>query len=187
MSDYNHPDPARRDPVSPAAVNPPQSVVGPSLQSQVHAVQASRTTSRRGTGKVIVGGAVIAGIIALWQFGPRFGWGPGGHGPGSGAPDRNSVIDDSGARTASSPQAPAAQPQPTQRPLRVQIDGTRYLVDGKEVDIPTITRLASQLPPGDGPAVEIKRNETSRVKAEQDLKSALEKQNLPATWTPALE
>jgi hypothetical protein len=179
MADYNHPDPARRDPVSPAAVNP-------TLQPQVHAVQASRTTPRRGTGKLVVGGAVVAGIIALWQFGPRFGWGPGGHGHGTGILDRNSVIDDSGARTASSPQAPA-QPQATQRPLRVQIDGTRYLVDGKEVDIPTITRLASQLPAGDGPAVEIKRNETSRVKTEQDLKAALEKEKLPATWTPALE
>jgi hypothetical protein len=184
MADYNHPDPARRDRVSPTAVNPPQSAGDPSLQPHVHAVQASRTTPRRGTGKLVVGGAVIASIVALWQFGPRFGWGPGGRGPGNGAgDDRHSVIDDSAARTASSPQPPQA----TQRPLRVQIDGTRYLVDGKEVDIPTITRLASQLPAGDGPAVEIKRSETSRVKAEQDLKAALEKEKLPATWTPALE
>src|SRR5690349_6577712 len=84
MTDYNHPDPARRDRVSPAAVNTPQSAADPSLQPHVHAVAASRTSPRRGTGKLVVGGAVIAGIIALWQFGPRFGWGPGGRGPGSG-------------------------------------------------------------------------------------------------------
>jgi hypothetical protein len=95
------------------------------------------------------------------------------------------VVDDSAARTASSTQKPAAQP--AQRPLRVQIDGTRYLVDGKEVDLPTLTHMAAQVPPGDGPAVEVKRTESSRVKAEQDLKAALEKENLPTTWMPPLE
>jgi hypothetical protein len=184
MADYNHPDPARRDPVSPAAVNTPHAAAGPSLQPQVHAVAASRTAPRRGTGKLVVGGALIAGIIALWQFGPRFGWGPGGRGPGTGADDRHSVIDDSDARTASSAQKPA---QPAQRPLRIQIDGTRYLVDGKETDLAAIAQMARQVPAGDGPAVEITRNGTSRVKAEQGLKAALEKDNLPATWTPPLE
>ena len=186
MTDYNHPDPARRDRVSSAAVPPPADA---SLQQQIHAVQASRpaTTGRRGgTSKMVIGGALIAGIVALWQFGPRFGWGPGGKGPGQGLmDDRNTVMDhdDSSARTASS----AQRPQTPQRPLRVQIEGTRYLVDGKEVDLATIGQMARQVPPGDGPAVEVKRNETSRVKAEQDLKAAIEKEKLPATWMPPLE
>jgi hypothetical protein len=185
MTDPIHPDPARRDPASRAAVPGDAS-----LQDQIHAVRANQAqtrTGRRGTSKLVVGGALVAAIVALWQFGPRFGWGPGGRGPGNGqgGSDRMGVVDDSAARTASSTQKPAAQP--AQRPLRVQIDGTRYLVDGKEVDLPTLTHMAAQVPPGDGPAVEVKRTESSRVKAEQDLKAALEKENLPTTWMPPLE
>jgi hypothetical protein len=183
MTDSNHPDPARRDRVSPAAVSPGDA----SLQQQIHAAQASRpagTGRRGGTSKMVIGGALIAGIVALWQFGPRFGWGPGGRGPGRGLLDiGNSAVDDSAARTASSSQKPLAP----QRPLRVQIEGNRYLVDGREVDLPTITQMAAQVPPGEGPAVEVKRNESSRVKAEQDLKVAIEKEKLPATWMPPLE
>ena len=185
MTDANHPDPARRDPVSPATVRTP--VTDASLQDQIRAVHASRatpTTRRGGTSKLVVGGALLAGLVALWQFGPRFGWGPGGRGPGNGqgGEDRMNLVDDSAARTASS----AQRTQPPQRPLRVQIDGNRYLVDNREVDIPTLTQLATQVPPGDGPAVEIKRTETSRVKAEQDLKAALDKDKLPSTWMPPL-
>jgi hypothetical protein len=184
MTDPNHPDPARRDPTSRAAVPPGDA----SLQDQIHAVRRTdaRGTGRRTTSKLVAGGALIAAIVALWQFGPRFGWGPGGRGPGNGqgGSDRMGVVDDSAARTASSAQKPQ---QPAQRPLRVQIDGNRYLVDGKEVDLPTVTQMASQVPPGDGPAVEVKRTESSRVKAEQDLKAALEKDKLPATWMPPLE
>jgi hypothetical protein len=185
MTDPIHPDPARRDPASRAAVPAGDA----SLQDQIHAVRANQAetrTGRRGTSKLVAGGALIAAIVALWQFGPRFGWGPGGRGPGNGqgGNDRQGVVDDSAARTASSTQKPA---QPAQRPLRVQIDGTRYLVDGKEVDLPTLTRMAAQVPPGDGPAVEVKRTESSRVKAEQDLKAALEKDHQPTTWMPPLE
>ena len=187
MTDANHPDPARRDPVSPATVRTP--ATDASLQDQIRAVHANRaapTARRGGTSKLVVGGALVAAIVALWQFGPRFGWGPGGRGPGTGqgGNDRMNMVDDSAARTASS----AQRAQPPQRPLRVQIDGNRYLLtDGREVDIPTLTQLAAQVPPGDGPAVEIKRAESSRVKAEQDLKAALEKDKLPTTWMPPLE
>jgi hypothetical protein len=92
-------------------------------------------------------------------------------------------MDQDSARTASS----AERPQTPQRPLRVQIEGTRYLVDGKEVDLAAITQMAKQVPPGDGPVVEVKRNESSRASAEQELKAAMEKDKLPATWMPPLE
>ena len=196
MTDYNHPDPRRRDPVSPAAVNPPLTTDA-SLQDQIRAVHAHRVADtaaphprgRRGTSKLVVGGALLAGIVALWQFGPRFGWGPGGgRGPGQGGTDRLGIVDpqqqdDSAARTASA----AQKPQPAQRPLRIRIDGNRYLVDGREVDLPTLTQMATQVPPGEGPAIQVERNETSRVKAEQDLKAAIDKEKLPATWMPPLE
>src|SRR5438067_9244088 len=112
-----------------------------SLQDQIHAVQAMRSAAppRRRTGaKVVVGGAVLAAIVALWQFGPRFGWGTGGKGSGS-APGGQGVVD--GARLSSSRQAPDSPPT---RPLRVTIDGTHYFVDGKEVDLATVTKLASR-------------------------------------------
>ena len=158
----------------------------PSLQEEIHRVQQGRTAdpSRRrgGAGKLAVGGVVLAGLVALWQFGPRFGWGPGGRGPGQGgaSPDRATV-------EPAGPHLLSQQPQTPQRPLRLTIDGNRYLVGDREVDLATVTRLASEVPAGEGPAVEVKRQGTSRVKAEQDLKTALDKGQVPATWTPPLE
>ena len=150
-----------------------------SIQEHIHAVQEMRKTAppKRHTGKVLAGGAIVAAIIALWQFGPRFGWGPGGKGEGNG-----------GATTANPAHLVTdTKPATPKRPLRVTIDGNRYLIDGQETDLATVRKLASQVPPGDGPAVEITRVGSSRVKAEQELKTALDQENVPATWTPPLE
>jgi hypothetical protein len=138
---------------------------------------------RRSTGKVVGVGAVIAAIVALWQFAPRFGWGPGGRGAGHGTgTDQTVQSPEDNAHLAASRQVAA----PT-RPLRVTIDGNRYMVNGKEVDLNTITKMADKVPAGEGPAVEVTRAGSSRVKAEQELKAAIDDRHLPATWTPPLE
>jgi len=151
-----------------------------SIQEHIHAVQEMRKNAppKRIGGKVVAGGVIVAAIIALWQFGPRFGWGTGGRGQQPGGSSTNGNV----ARPIS-----ATQPATPKRPLRVTIKGESYLIDNTETDLPTVMRLASQVPPGDGPAVEITRAGSSRVKAEQELKDALDKQNIPATWTPPLE
>jgi hypothetical protein len=162
-------------------VGPTPTPIPTTLQDQIRAVQETRPPPRRKTGKVVGVAAVLAAIIGLWQFGPRFGWGPGGKGAGNGSgtgtmADNTAILSSGGEK----PQAP-------QRPLRVTIDSTRYLVNGKEVDLPTITQLVSKVPAGEGPAIEIKREGSSRVKAEQDLKAALDEKHVSATWTPPLE
>jgi hypothetical protein len=171
-------------------LTPPLTPAEPmSLQDHIHKVHDIRAgaeppAKRRSTSKLVGAGAVIAAIVALWQFGPRFGWGPGGRGAGHGrGTDQTSrSVNDAAARLAASRQTAAPA-----RPLRVTIDGNRYLVDGKEVDLETISKMADKVPAGEGPAVEVTRNGTSRVKAEQDLKSAIDQRHLPASWTPPLE
>lgn len=181
----NHPE---RDPLNSPTPTPADPM---SLQGHIHKVQDMRASAAgsdppakgRSSPKVIGGAAVIAAIIALWQFGPRFGWGPGGRGAGNGSgADQTSQSVDDAARLAASRQTAAPA-----RPLRVTIDGTRYMVDGKEVDLDTITKMADKVPAGEGPAVEVTRAGTSRVKAEQELKAAIDERHLQATWTPPLE
>jgi hypothetical protein len=152
-----------------------------SIQEHIHAVQEMRKTAppRRQSGKLIAGGAILAAIVALWQFGPRFGFGPGGKGSGNGGSDSSTGSNPSRLISATKPATP-------NRPLRVTIDGNRYLIDNQETDLATVRKLAAQVPPGDGPAVEINRVGSSRVKAEQELKSALDQESVPATWTPPL-
>ena len=149
-----------------------------SIQEHIHAVQEMRKTAppRRHSGKLVAGGAIVAAIIALWHFG----FGPGGKGNGNSG---------SGSSGESNPAhlISATKPATPKRPLRVTIDGNRYLIDNQETDLATVRKLAAQVPPGDGPAVEINRVGSSRVKAEQELKSALDQESVPATWTPPLE
>lgn len=184
-----NPNRPEQDPLTPRRPTPAEPM---SLQEQIHKVQDLRASAaasdppakRRSSPKVIGGAAVIAAIIALWQFGPRFGWGPGGRGAGngSGADQTSHGVMDDAARLAASRQTAAPA-----RPLRVTIDGTRYMVDGKEVDLDAITKMADKVPAGEGPAVEVTRAGTSRVKAEQELKAAIDERHLQATWTPPLE
>jgi hypothetical protein len=151
-----------------------------SLQEHIHTVQQMRNAApaRRHTGKVVIGAAVVGAIIALWQFGPRFGWGPGGRQGGNGQGSINQPVMDNSAH----PQAVAHQ-----RPLRIVVDGNHYLVNDKDTDLATIRQLAGQVSAGDGPAVEIERKGSSRAVPEQKLKKMLDEDHVTASWMPPLE
>ena len=84
-----------------------------------------------------------------------------GSGPGAGAPTTQALL--------------PAQPS---RPMKVRIDGSNYVVDGRSMDLAAVTDLATQVPPGEGAAVVVERPGTSRAKAEEDLFAALDKRGV---------
>src|SRR5437870_2322894 len=102
----------------------------------------SRTMSA-GIGLIgVVGAATLLAILFR---------GGGGSGGGSGA----------GTGTGAGAGAPAATQaaratQPT-RPLKVTIEGSNYVVDGRTLDLAGVAELASKVPPGDGAAVVVER------------------------------
>jgi len=111
----------------------------------------------------VVGAATLLAILFR---------GGGGSGGGSGA----------GTGTGAGAGAPAATQaaratQPT-RPLKVTIEGSNYVVDGRTLDLAGVAELASKVPPGDGAAVVVERPGTSRAKAEEDLFAALDKRGI---------
>jgi hypothetical protein len=84
-----------------------------------------------------------------------------GSGPGSGAATTQSLV----------------STQPT-RPMKVRIDGSNYVVDGRSMDLAGVTDLAAKVPPGEGAAVVVERPGTSRAKAEEDLFAELDKRGV---------
>ena len=83
-----------------------------------------------------------------------------GTGPGTGAPTTQAML-----------------AEPT-RPLKVRIEESNYLVNGKPVPLDSLTDLASRVPAGSGPAVLVERAPSSRAKAENDLRDALNKKGV---------
>ena len=122
-------------------------------------------TMRLGLGTMgVVGLAILAAIF----FRGGGGSGSGGAGTGTG----------SGTGAATTQKMVPAQPQ---RPLRVVIRENDYLVDDRPVDLATLMDLVAKVPPGSGPAVMVERTPSSRAKAENDLKEALNKKQVSFT------
>lgn len=116
----------------------------------------SGRTMAVGVGVIGVVG-VLTLLAVLFNDG---GTGDGGAGTGAGT----------GTTTPTTQMLLATQPQ---RPLRVTIRDSSYVVNGQSVDLATLTDLAAKVPEGEGPAVVVERSPTSRAKAENDLKEAL--------------
>jgi hypothetical protein len=110
-------------------------------------------------------GVVAAGIVAAVFLRGGGGSGSGGTGAGSG--------------TGAGPTTQMALPAQPQRPLKVTIRENNYVVNERPVDLVVLTELADKVPPGTGPAVMIERSPSSRAKAENDLKDALTKKQIP--------
>jgi len=112
-------------------------------------------------------GVVAAGIIAAVFF--RGGGGSGSGGTGTGT----------GSGTGASSTTQVGLPAQPQRPLKVTIRENNYVVNERPVDLVVLTELATKVPPGTGPAVMIERSPSSRAKAENELKDALTKKQIP--------
>ena len=118
---------------------------------------------RMGVGTI---GVAALAVLAAIFFRGGGGSGSGGTGTGSG--------------TSGNPAATqAVLPAQPQRPLRVSIRENDYVINERPVDLVTLTSLAEKVPAGTGPAVMIERSPSSRAKAEQDLKDALNKKQIP--------
>jgi hypothetical protein len=118
-----------------------------------------------GAGVGLIGVVGIATLLAVLFRG--------GGGTGSGGTG--------GAGAGAGPGAPTTQAlAPTQpsRPMKVKIEGSSYVVDGRSMDLAGVTDLAANVPAGEGAAVVVERPGTSRAKAEEDLFSALDKRGV---------
>ena len=120
------------------------------------------------SGRTMAVGVGVIGVVGvLTVLAILFnGGGTGDGGTGTGA----------GSGTGTGTTMPATQSllanQP-QRPMRVTIRESSYVVNGQPVDLATLTEMAARVPEGEGPAVVVERSPTSRAKAENDLKEAM--------------
>ena len=114
---------------------------------------------------------VAVGTLLAILFGRGGGSGSGGTGPGAGS--------GTGPGTGSPATQSLAATLPTTRPLRVTIQESDYLVAGRPMDLATVTDIAAKVPAGSGPAVLVERAPSSRAKAENDLREALDKKGIP--------
>jgi len=113
-----------------------------------------------GGGKTVRLGVGTIGVVALGVLAAIFFKGGGGTGTGGTG---------TGAGNHATPPAQSVVSAPPQRPLKVTIRESSYVVNGQPVDLVTLTDLATKVPPGDGPAVTVQRSPSSRAKAENDL------------------
>lgn len=121
-----------------------------------------------GVGVIAVAG--LATLLAILFKGG--GTGTGGTGPGAG----------SGTGTGLTPTTQSLiSTTNLQRPLKVTIRENDYLVNGRPVDLATLSDLASKVPAGSGAAVMVERAPSSRAKAENDLKAELTKKGVSFT------
>jgi len=137
-----------------------------SLQQHIRIIHETRNAGGgRRTSKFTIVGLMVAAILAagIW-LGRRFGFGLGGD---SGTAGTGVIQIDSSAKLTSSTWTP-------ERPLQISIDGMQYKVKGQVVDLDTIKQLAARVPPGDGPAVVVTPEKTSRAVAEKTLKETLD-------------
>ena len=119
-----------------------------------------------GAGIGLIGVAGVATLLAI-LFRGGGGTGTGGTGTGQGT----------GTRASTSPTTQTLAAEPT-RPLKVRIEESNYVVDGRQVPLESLTDLAAKVPAGSGPAVLVERALSSRAKAEKDLKEALDKKGI---------
>ena len=126
------------------------------------------------SGRTMAVGVGVVGVVGvltllaiLFKGG---GTGDGGTGEGAGRGTGSGT-------SATSPVVPAMLAPPT-RPMKVTIQESNYMVNGRPVDLETLSDLAGKVPAGSGPAVLVERTPSSRAKAEQDLKDALQKKGI---------
>jgi hypothetical protein len=117
-----------------------------------------------------IGVIAVVGVATLLAILFRGGGGSGDGGSGAGA--------GRGTGPGTSPTTQVSLPAAPQRPLKVVIQESDYLVNGQPVDLVTLTELAGKVPPGSGPAVLVERSPSSRAKAENDLRDALNKKGI---------
>ena len=119
-----------------------------------------------GAGMGLIGVAAVATVLAILFRGG--GTGTGGSGTGAGK----------GTGPGTSPAATQAMVAEPTRPLKVKIEESNYVVDDQPLSLDAVTELAAKVPTGSGPAVLVERAPTSRAKAENDLRDALNKKNI---------
>ena len=131
-------------------------------------------TRSRNSGRTMAVGVGVIGVVGvvtllaiLFNGG---GTGDGGTGEGAGTGTGTGAA-------ATNPVMPAMLAAPT-RPMKVTIQESNYMVNGRPVDLETVSDLAGKVPAGSGPAVLVERTPSSRAKAEQDLKDALQKKGI---------
>ena len=122
-----------------------------------------------GAGVGLIGLVGIGTLLAV-LFGRGGGSGSGGTGPGAGS--------GTGAGAGSPTTQSMLAAQPATRPLKVTIQESDYVVAGRPMDLATVAGLAEKVPPGEGVAVMVERSPSSRAKAEQDLRDALNKKGI---------
>lgn len=139
--------------------------------------------------RIIIAAAVIGlGAAAIYFSASSFfgsgrgGGGGGGSGTGSGTGGQVAT------QAAPGEGLPGSLPQGGVggRPLSVTIDAHKYLVNGREMTLEAVVELASKVPPGQGPAVLVKREPASRAKAEIALREKLESLKITSSWEPPL-
>ena len=118
----------------------------------------------------VIGVVGVLTLLAILFNGGGTGDGGTGEGAGSGTGPGTGTA-------ATSPVTPAMLTAPT-RPMKVTIQESDYLVNGRPVDLEALSDLAGKVPAGSGPAVLVERTPSSRAKAEQDLKDALQKKGI---------
>ena len=142
------------------------------------------------SGKTVAAGVTLVAAVGVAVLATIFMRGGGtGEGAGSGTGPADGTGTATGADPAAAPasltQSPTrepsddAPPSQPQRPLKVTVRESTYLVNGREVDLAQLGELAAKVPEGSGPAVMIERDPTSRAKAEQDLIQALDERKVP--------
>jgi hypothetical protein len=119
-----------------------------------------------GAGVGLIGAVGVATLLMILFRGSGRGPGAGpGNGPGAGT----------GAPTT---QSMTVMSTPSTRPLKVTIQESNYVVGGRPLDLDAVADLATKVPSGAGPAVLVERSPTSRAKAENDLREALDKKGI---------
>ena len=124
------------------------------------------------SGRTMAVGVGVIGVVGvLTLLAVLFnGGGTGDGGTGTGAGAGSGAGSGTGSTMPTTQSLLASQPQ---RPMRVTIRESSYVVNGQPMDLATLTEMAAKVPEGEGPAVVVERSPTSRAKAENDLKEAL--------------
>jgi hypothetical protein len=124
-------------------------------------------------GAGVVGVVVAATLAAIFLRGGGSGSGAGsGTGPSIGTGNMTET-------TALVPQTQAIVASYTpERPMKVTVQESNYIVGGHAMSLEQLGELLAKVPEGSGPGVTIERAPSSRAKAEQDLKEALDKRKM---------
>ena len=138
----------------------------------------------RRSGKTMAAGVTITALVGVAVLATILMRGGGtGEGAGSGTGPADGTGTGTGDATPASALQSSTQPSddaPTtpQRPMKIVVRGSSYVVDGREVALDQIDDLAAKVPEGPGVPVLIEHDPSSRAKAEEDLKAALNQHSI---------